>query len=490
MVPFWGGLYCQSFTRPKLDIDADNFTAELSTTRLNVGSTDSISISINSDSTQAYKVTANVINKATGLPLADFTATTETLVNGDATIQITPPIDGWQIGEYEFELVFTNAIGNISVSDTLKIEPIFTAKRPASIEVEIDTTTINFGESIKFSINVKNPELQLQFVNPVNTSLPGGTVSIMSGETVLASETLEDGSAEINYIFNTAGNKTIKVVYSGNDVFFDYISEDIELTINKSNQTCFAFGDVPTSKTFGDDKFTVTATGGAETGTISYSSSNTAVLTVDATTGEVTVVGAGSAKIIATKTADDNYNEATIESTEITINKTIVADKNDKVIIEGEEGTSFDPDVILQVVDITNDITSENKDLYNANIKLLNPDGSISTLFDLKLLLNDQPIQPDGPIVVKIKLTDEQMQFASLQVVYINDNGETQLIDSEVIDGYIVFTLEHLSMYAIVGTPVSVPDTGYVLIPVFVIAFFSMLGFAIFCFKRKNVRVN
>jgi len=63
-------------------------------------------------------------------------------------------------------------------------------------------------------------------------------------------------------------------------------------------------------KTTADEAFTneLTKTGD---GTVSYASDNTAVATVDASTGEVTIVGAGTATITATVADSDTYTYAT-----------------------------------------------------------------------------------------------------------------------------------------------------------------------------------
>jgi len=66
----------------------------------------------------------------------------------------------------------------------------------------------------------------------------------------------------------------------------------------------------PVSKVFGDPDFADVAAGGAGTGTITYSSDNAAVAEVDASTGEVKVVGAGSTQITANKAADSTYAAA------------------------------------------------------------------------------------------------------------------------------------------------------------------------------------
>ena len=68
------------------------------------------------------------------------------------------------------------------------------------------------------------------------------------------------------------------------------------------------------TKTYGDGTFTNAATNDRKDGAaIQYSSDNTNVATVNANTGEVTIVGAGTAKITAKASATENYAEATAE---------------------------------------------------------------------------------------------------------------------------------------------------------------------------------
>ena len=68
------------------------------------------------------------------------------------------------------------------------------------------------------------------------------------------------------------------------------------------------------NKTDGDAAFTNTLTKTGD-GTVSYASSNTAVATVNASTGEVTIVGAGETTITATVTDSDTYTYATKTAT-------------------------------------------------------------------------------------------------------------------------------------------------------------------------------
>ena len=71
------------------------------------------------------------------------------------------------------------------------------------------------------------------------------------------------------------------------------------------------------SKAFGDAAFTNTLSmdpaTGTGLGTVAYTSSNDDVATIDASTGEVTIIGAGSATITATVTDGDNYTYSGME---------------------------------------------------------------------------------------------------------------------------------------------------------------------------------
>ena len=69
----------------------------------------------------------------------------------------------------------------------------------------------------------------------------------------------------------------------------------------------------------GGDHATVTITGDQKGLTPTYSSSNTNVITVDAATGEVTPVGAGSATVTVTWTAANDYCEKVIPSSAFTV---------------------------------------------------------------------------------------------------------------------------------------------------------------------------
>ncbi|MCJ0743347.1 LamG-like jellyroll fold domain-containing protein [Pedobacter montanisoli] len=75
------------------------------------------------------------------------------------------------------------------------------------------------------------------------------------------------------------------------------------LTVNKGNPVFSGFANM--AKTYGDAPFTIIEPTSNSTGAFSYTSSNTAVATINAST--VTIVGAGTATITATQAATANY---------------------------------------------------------------------------------------------------------------------------------------------------------------------------------------
>ena len=88
---------------------------------------------------------------------------------------------------------------------------------------------------------------------------------------------------------------------------------DVPITfpaVAEGDQTLTGFAYSPATVTYGDTAPAVTAPGGVQT-TLSYSATPATVCTVDASTGALTLVGAGACEITATAAGTANYNEAT-----------------------------------------------------------------------------------------------------------------------------------------------------------------------------------
>lgn len=106
------------------------------------------------------------------------------------------------------------------------------------------------------------------------------------------------------------GSRTITqgTLSLGNNYSITFESGTYTVT-KKQIQSNFQFASGLISKTYGDDSFTMTATGAAEGSTVSYESSDPNVATVD-NAGKVTIVGAGNATITATAAETKDYVSA------------------------------------------------------------------------------------------------------------------------------------------------------------------------------------
>lgn len=143
------------------------------------------------------------------------------------------------------------------------------------------------------------------------------TISCTSNNTNVATVNASTGAISV---VGNAGVATITVTWAEqtlSETTYRSGSSTYTLTINKKTPTIAAFVDPPTSVAVGS---TVTKTTTISDGlAITYTSSNTSVATVNATTGEVTGVADGKVTISATFAGNDNYNAAETKSFALTV---------------------------------------------------------------------------------------------------------------------------------------------------------------------------
>ena len=131
-------------------------------------------------------------------------------------------------------------------------------------------------------------------------------------------------------VLNAGNNQELRADFTPNDTT-NYSSASKTITINviKADQT-ITFNTLPV-KSYGDADFAPDAT--ASSGlTVSYSSSNTSVATI--VSGNIHIVGAGTATITSSQAGDSNYNAALNVDQTLTVNKktiTVTADPQTKV---------------------------------------------------------------------------------------------------------------------------------------------------------------
>ena len=150
------------------------------------------------------------------------------------------------------------------------------------------------------------------FTNKATTT-GNGAITYSSSDTNVASVNSSTGEVTVK----GAGTATITATAAATSTY-GAASATYTVTINKANRT-ITFANASVTKTYGDVNFTNVATKTGD-GTIVYSSSDTNVASVNSSTGEVTVKGAGTATITATAAATSTYGAASATYT-VTINK-------------------------------------------------------------------------------------------------------------------------------------------------------------------------
>lgn len=171
------------------------------------------------------------------------------------------------------------------------------------------------------------------------TGTVGGTTpTLINGTPSVSGTTLTYST--ISQPDNTTATITIAVTGATN--YNDYnVVVTVTATALIPQTIKFPNANAGITRTYGDAAFTHVASGVTGLGAITYTSSNTAVASVNATSGLVTIKGAGTATITAIKAADGAYAEATA-SYALTVNKaTVTITANDKTATVGDTQPAY-----------------------------------------------------------------------------------------------------------------------------------------------------
>lgn len=113
---------------------------------------------------------------------------------------------------------------------------------------------------------------------------------------------------------------------------------------------------------------------------------------------------------------------------------------------------------------------------------------SIEKIYDIYMLRQGAVYTPSGSFTIKIKLDDELLAKRYLGIVYIADDGKATIVPSKVENGYITFTTNHNSYYAIVSSDSPIVNTAASSSMIDMSGFLSvMLGMLlVFTTKKSN----
>ena len=201
------------------------------------------------------------------------------------------------------------------------------AKNGVSVSIS-DDHTIEMGTEAIFTISVDNGTIQ---------SASGKYIGVSSNSNGLQQE--DNTSTYTNaFSFDDSGNAVISAVFSGSTMTlrYNYASDNLRFRYYKSGQRPIALyllegsGTAPKADpelayettsyevTLGES-FTAPTLTNPNSLTVTYASSDASVATVDSSTGEVTLVAAGSTTITATFDGNDTYKAGSASYT-LTVN--------------------------------------------------------------------------------------------------------------------------------------------------------------------------
>ena len=177
-----------------------------------------------------------------------------------------------------------------------------------------DATTTRVSGSGKKVNSGKSPVLVL----PTRGSAPTGTTTttIAGGESSTSTSVVAPPAPPIVLSPSTTG--AVPTTNSTSTTTSTTTTTIAPGTISRT----ISFGSTFEAKTYGDSPFSVSATASIGSGDITYASSNSNVCTIGATSGQVSIVGAGSCNISAAITASGTFAPAnTSVPVSVTVNK-------------------------------------------------------------------------------------------------------------------------------------------------------------------------
>lgn len=157
---------------------------------------------------------------------------------------------------------------------------------------------------------------------------------------------------------------------------------------------------------------------------------------------------------------------------------------------------SYTPEEIEEMFDVPAEVVAEMLE----EIKQITAEyGDLLGLYDIEIFSQNVEITDEG-LTLRIKMTEEMEQYNTFKFLYLDDNNEFAVQEIhdpkyETIDGvrYLVFDLDHLSTYALVGSTVQNnesgnPGTGDHLIfnvSMLVLSVLGLAGAAIYTKKKR-----
>ena len=225
-------------------------------------------------------------------------------------------VDG---GTITFKASWLDALAEGQYTLTVSYDPQGVAYQSGAFNEEPATTQVTLTV-LKAEPEVTPPEPKIGLVYD-GTAQQLITAGSTSGGTMVYSLTENGAYAETIPVGTNAGIYQVWYKVVGNGSYAGTAADCVEVTIGKAEQAALTITNGPESVTYGDDPFTLLASGGSGEGAVTWAvTEGAAYASVDAD-GQVTVTGAGEVVITATKAADSNHKAAVTAAYAFTVER-------------------------------------------------------------------------------------------------------------------------------------------------------------------------
>lgn len=175
-----------------------------------------------------------------------------------------------------------------------------------SFEITPATTSVTLTEKKTAD---KTYTLHAEIRSSIGNDTLKGTVTFSDGSNTIRTVDVTNGVAETEWTATDSSEHTISAAFTPANNNYKSSTNSIKINLNKKDQTTPLVFNVD-NKTYGDQSFTLTATGGDGTGAFEYVSSKPNVISIVG--DQATINGAGETEITATKLGDDQYNSSSV----------------------------------------------------------------------------------------------------------------------------------------------------------------------------------
>jgi hypothetical protein len=329
----------------------------------------------------------------------------------DSKIEFSVDRDEWDAEQFNKKFfVYAKLVDNAGNAHYLRSDGtvIYTDSEQDTKSISFTKTSMN---DVEASVHLNGNTIK-EIKNSTNSAILTPTdhytvddSTITFKVTYLDSLAADDYELEISY---NPGGETFSSGDSPN-------TTSIDVTVSKAAQNDLSITDLEESYTYGDEPFEIGTSGGSGTGDVTFASDHEDVASVETLdgVGTVTIHKIGTFKITATKAADNDYEQASVESGEITVNaKELTVEDiafNNKIY----DGTTNPPtmsgtprlDGVVHSDDVSLDDSKVTYAFVNANVApsvTINRNGKYELTGDNDDISNYTLTQPEGPFSASI----------------------------------------------------------------------------------------